>query len=278
MMKKRRAYKAVALLLSLLTVMGALSGLTLLAGAEAAPKYTVSLTKKISDIDSNAEYATFTPAQAAPGEEVAVVLKCGKGYFADNIVVTAADGTPVEFTVTKKDYEPGILYGKITMPAQDVKVSFEVTPLSGVDFISVEQVGMGTVRCYSAGFPERPPFLSCEWCFDMTPAQGYELVFFEAVTRDELEVVPLVDLGNGVYKVTNSYQFYEVIIRAYFCRPATLIKDGGPYDGYYEINTADKLYWFAQQVNSGNNVINAVLTADIDLNPGYTFHADGTVT
>ena len=90
MNKKGNARKIVALVLSLLTVMSALSGLALLAGAEVTPKYTVSLTKDISAIDSNAEYATFTPAQAAPGEEVAVVLKCIKGYFADNIVITAA--------------------------------------------------------------------------------------------------------------------------------------------------------------------------------------------
>ena len=37
-------------------------------------------------------------------------------------------------------------------------------------------------------------------------------------------------------------------------------------NGYYEIGNAGQLYWFAAQVNSGNNGINAVLTADITVN------------
>lgn len=37
-------------------------------------------------------------------------------------------------------------------------------------------------------------------------------------------------------------------------------------DGYYEISTADHLYWFAKQVNSGNNTINGVLMNDIAVN------------
>ena len=42
---------------------------------------------------------------------------------------------------------------------------------------------------------------------------------------------------------------------------------GGPayVDGYYEISNAAQLYWFATQVNSGNNMINGKLIADIDL-------------
>ena len=40
---------------------------------------------------------------------------------------------------------------------------------------------------------------------------------------------------------------------------------GSNSDGYYEIGNAGQLYWFAAQVNSGSNHINAVLTADIDL-------------
>ncbi len=49
-------------------------------------------------------------------------------------------------------------------------------------------------------------------------------------------------------------------------------------DDYYEIGTANELYAFGAIVNGGNNTINAELTADIDLNPGYVFNADGTVT
>ena len=37
-------------------------------------------------------------------------------------------------------------------------------------------------------------------------------------------------------------------------------------DGYYEIANAGNLYWFAQQVNSGNTAINGELTADIVVN------------
>ncbi len=36
-------------------------------------------------------------------------------------------------------------------------------------------------------------------------------------------------------------------------------------DGYYEIDTPAKLWWFTQQVNGGKRSLNAVLTADIDL-------------
>ncbi len=36
-------------------------------------------------------------------------------------------------------------------------------------------------------------------------------------------------------------------------------------DGYVEIDTAEKLWWFTQQVNDGNNSLNAELTANIDL-------------
>ena len=38
------------------------------------------------------------------------------------------------------------------------------------------------------------------------------------------------------------------------------------YDDYYEIGTAEELYWFANEVNSGKTKINAVLTNDITVN------------
>ena len=47
---------------------------------------------------------------------------------------------------------------------------------------------------------------------------------------------------------------------------------------YYQLDSAEDLDWFAAEVNGGNNAINAVLTADIDYNPGYTFNSDGTVS
>ena len=48
----------------------------------------------------------------------------------------------------------------------------------------------------------------------------------------------------------------------------TLATEDAPelVDGYYEIYTADQLYWFATQVNIGNNTINAKLMADIVVN------------
>ena len=47
-------------------------------------------------------------------------------------------------------------------------------------------------------------------------------------------------------------------------------------DGYYQIENAGHLYWFAQQVNSYNTNINAVLTADIVVNKNV-LNADGTL-
>ena len=48
-------------------------------------------------------------------------------------------------------------------------------------------------------------------------------------------------------------------------------------DGYYEIGNAGQLYWFAQQSDAQNH-LNVKLTANIDVNPGYVFNANGTVT
>ena len=49
-------------------------------------------------------------------------------------------------------------------------------------------------------------------------------------------------------------------------------------DGYYEISNAGQLFWFSMHVDQGNTAANAILTRTIDLAPGYTFHADGSVT
>ncbi len=49
-------------------------------------------------------------------------------------------------------------------------------------------------------------------------------------------------------------------------------------DDYYEIGTVDELYAFAAAINAGNTNINVELTANINLNSGYTFNSDGTVT
>ena len=47
-------------------------------------------------------------------------------------------------------------------------------------------------------------------------------------------------------------------------------------NGYYEISNAGQLYWFAEQVNAGNNTINARLTADITINSGNVHINYGT--
>ncbi|MBE6629775.1 MAG: hypothetical protein E7624_02875 [Ruminococcaceae bacterium] len=46
--------------------------------------------------------------------------------------------------------------------------------------------------------------------------------------------------------------------------------------GYYAIETLPHLYWYAQQVNGGDNEINAVLLADLTLNE-KVLNADGTL-
>ena len=50
------------------------------------------------------------------------------------------------------------------------------------------------------------------------------------------------------------------------------------YDDVYLIYNAGQLYWFADYVNNVNNNVTGKLMTDIDLNPGYTFHGDGTYT
>jgi uncharacterized repeat protein (TIGR02543 family) len=51
--------------------------------------------------------------------------------------------------------------------------------------------------------------------------------------------------------------------------PTPVEPDGTPYlnsSGYYELRTADDLFWFAEYVNSGNTSANAVLKNNINLN------------
>ena len=57
-------------------------------------------------------------------------------------------------------------------------------------------------------------------------------------------------------------------------QPATQVSDShhsdlnATHNGYYAIENAGQLYWFAQEVNNGSTGINAVLTADITVNTG----------
>lgn len=61
-------------------------------------------------------------------------------------------------------------------------------------------------------------------------------------------------------------------------QPAVLIDDGDVYE--YQIYNAGQLFWLAREQNERQSrvAMHARLMADIDANPGYTFHADGTVT
>ena len=52
---------------------------------------------------------------------------------------------------------------------------------------------------------------------------------------------------NGVYSCCNAYQQPEIS------------------DGYYQIENAGQLYWFANHINTVDRTANAVLIADIDL-------------
>ena len=54
--------------------------------------------------------------------------------------------------------------------------------------------------------------------------------------------------------------FYNGICSCGYYQPAD-----SNIDGYYEIDNAGKLFWFAQQVNTVNEMASAVLTANIDL-------------
>ena len=49
-----------------------------------------------------------------------------------------------------------------------------------------------------------------------------------------------------------------------------------PVNGEYQIGSADDLRAFAKLVNDGETTANAILTDDINLNPGFTFKEDGS--
>ena len=63
-----------------------------------------------------------------------------------------------------------------------------------------------------------------------------------------------------------------------FCTACGGYQEAAYVDGVYEISNAGQLYWFAQLVNSGSTRVNGKLKCDVNLNPGYVFHENGTVT
>ena len=65
-------------------------------------------------------------------------------------------------------------------------------------------------------------------------------------------------------------------LSAYAVDPANGGDEPELVDGYYEIANADQLFWFAEEVNSGNWSINGKLTADIVINEGDVAGCNGT--
>ena len=102
-------------------------------------------------------------------------------------------------------------------------------------------------------------------------------VWGQTLTGDNRQYYPVLG-GAKVYATTGCVTYNNSGTSAKnHNKENGICKDCGAYDeatdsdgdGYYEIGNAGKLYWFAQQINSGNNNnINAMLTADITVNKG----------
>lgn len=80
----------------------------------------------------------------------------------------------------------------------------------------------------------------------------------------------LVYHSGHVWSGNNCTVCGEICEHTYVDGICTACGHGGPayVQGFYEIENAAQLYWFAAQVNSGNNGINGKLIANIDLNNG----------
>ena len=81
--------------------------------------------------------------------------------------------------------------------------------------------------------------------------------------------------ANGFCSVCNGYE------------PASVIFDEENYAYIAQIENAGQFFWYAKNYSEGTidvdddgygDNVGAVLVNDIDLNPGYTFHSDGTYT
>ena len=75
--------------------------------------------------------------------------------------------------------------------------------------------------------------------------------------------------SSGICTVCGGYQTPDIEAGEY---------DDVTWDDTYLISNLGQLLWFADYVENTDSSIKARLTADIDVNPGYTFNADGTVT
>ena len=177
------------------------------AQADEVPKYGVMLAPGLAH-DGNVHSVSFTPEQAAAGEEVSFHLKTIDGYFADDITFTAVGGGSIPFTITEKDYENGSTYGTFIMPDLGAVVDFESAPLSSVNVVTLEKMGEGTVELASYSIPANPPVLSAQWTFTLTPAEDYELVWFEVLTETGHHPLTPTALGDGKYLMTDGNQFH----------------------------------------------------------------------
>lgn len=120
-------------------------------------------------------------------------------------------------------------------------------------------------------------FASGEVAYRLQGEQEGE-VWGQTLTGDNRQYSPVLG-GAKVYATTGcvTYNNSSDTSAKNHNKENGICKDCGAYDeatdtdsdGYYEIGNAGQLYWFAQQINSGNNNnINAVLTADITVNKG----------
>ncbi len=94
-------------------------------------------------------------------------------------------------------------------------------------------------------------------------------------SADKVHEAPLAhQFENGVCKVCKAGQTGPLVTEDNY-EELGLTED---FIGYYAISTAEELKGFRDMANGGMTSANGVLLADIDLNPGYTFHSDGIYT
>lgn len=112
------------------------------------------------------------------------------------------------------------------------------------------------------------------------PANFDSLVLVRHNAEDTQTV--LLDGKDLLNLETDSAGYYSFTTTMPYSEAEFIINCGEPEQdayGIYEIYTVEHLRWFENQVNVlGNTSISGKLMADIDVNPGYTFNADGTVT
>lgn len=265
------------------------------------PKYGIGLARTPASIE-NFVHAVFTPEEAAAGETVRFELKALPGFYPGEISIEAVGGGSVDFVITQIDYFNGSVWGEFVMPDLGAVVDLETLPLASVQpVVTVEQYGEGTVTLKNEHSDTAPPTLSVAWSFTLTPAEGRD-VWFEAVNKNSGALLTPEAVGGGKYVMqTDENRHCEVLLRVAFCdheepeyengicrgcgtvlQPATENGTGENGAPLFEISNAGQLLWFAEYVNAGtaltggltSNQANAVLTADIDLNPGYVFAMD----